>query len=121
MKSSVILTIGFLLLSVFSVHAQEAADSAAIRQTALDYIEGWYEANASRMERALHPELAKRIAYADKSGRSQLGDQGAERLIGSTRDVGGSDIPVEQHTGTTGAWTRQPAATRHHQSLRSRG
>ena len=96
MKSSVILTIGFLLLSVFSVHAQEAADSAAIRQTALDYIEGWYEANASRMERALHPELAKRIAYADKSGRSQLGDQGAERLIGSTRDGGGSDTPVEQ-------------------------
>ncbi|HEX6315687.1 MAG TPA: nuclear transport factor 2 family protein, partial [Gemmatimonadaceae bacterium] len=40
--------------------AQTAADSAAIRAAALDYIEGWYEGNAERMERALHPELAKR-------------------------------------------------------------
>src|SRR4026208_1585323 len=38
-----------------------AADAATIKQTALDYIEGWYEGNAERMEKSLHPELAKRI------------------------------------------------------------
>lgn len=31
-----------------------------IKKTALDYIEGWYEGNVKRMERALHPELIKR-------------------------------------------------------------
>src|SRR5262249_48228671 len=41
------------------------ADLAAIKQTALDYIEGYYEGNAERMERALHPELAKRIVRTD--------------------------------------------------------
>lgn len=96
MKSSVVSTLVFLLLNVFSLHAQEAADSAAIRQTALDYIEGWYEASASRMERALHPELAKRIVYTDESGQSKLGDQGAQRLITSTRNGGGSDLPADQ-------------------------
>ena len=29
-------------------------DNAAITKTALDYIEGWYAADAARMERALH-------------------------------------------------------------------
>jgi hypothetical protein len=30
-------------------------------KTALDYTEGWYAGDAARMERALHPELAKRM------------------------------------------------------------
>jgi hypothetical protein len=36
-------------------------DNSAITKTALDYIEGWYADDAVRMERALHPELAKRM------------------------------------------------------------
>lgn len=31
-----------------------------ILQAALDYIEGWYQGDAARMDRALHPKLAKR-------------------------------------------------------------
>jgi len=31
-----------------------------ILQAALDYVEGWYHADAERMGRALHPKLAKR-------------------------------------------------------------
>ena len=38
---------------------QRAADSAAVTQTALDYIEGAYSGDAARMEHALHPELTK--------------------------------------------------------------
>jgi len=48
---------------------QTAADSTAIRQTALDYIQGWYTGDGARMERALHPELAKRIVRSDSLGR----------------------------------------------------
>ena len=77
-----------------SRHVATAADSAAIRETALDYIEGWYEGNASRMERALHPELAKRIVRTDpKSGRSGLGSQSAMTLINGTKAGGGTRTP----------------------------
>jgi hypothetical protein len=76
--------------------AQTAADSSAIKQAALDYIEGWYEGNAERMERALHPELAKRIVNTDARGRNSLGQQGALTLINNTKSGGGKDTPVDQ-------------------------
>jgi hypothetical protein len=44
------------------------SDEIAIKQPALDYIEGWYEGDAARMERALHPELAKRMVSAEFKG-----------------------------------------------------
>lgn len=77
--------------------AQAAADSAGIRAAALDYIEGWYEGNAERMERALHPELAKRIVNTDpRYGRNSLGQMGALTLINSTRRGGGKETPAAQ-------------------------
>jgi len=78
--------------------AQTAADSAAIRATALDYIDGWYAADAARMERALHPELAKRNVYNDANGRSRLIQMSAMSLVNGTRSGGGSDIPAAQRT-----------------------
>src|SRR5688572_6116093 len=69
-----------------SVSSKPAADADAIKATALDYIEGWYEGNPERMERALHPELAKRIARTDpKSGRSRLDQMSAMSLVQGTR------------------------------------
>jgi putative lumazine-binding protein len=65
--------------------AQTAADSAAIRATALDYIEGWYGNNAARMERALHPRLAKRMVWADSTGKSHLVDLTARDLVQGTK------------------------------------
>jgi hypothetical protein len=76
--------------------AQSTADSAAIRATALDYIEGWYAGDAARMERALHPELAKRIVETDARGRSRLGQQSAMTLVMNTRRGGGTDIPADK-------------------------
>jgi hypothetical protein len=78
-------------------HAQPAADTAGIRAAAMDYIEGWYTGDAARMERALHPELAKRIVTTDdKTGRSQLGQMGAMTLVNKTRAGIGTEIPVAQ-------------------------
>src|SRR5688572_6478371 len=56
------------VLSAAPAAAQSAADSAAVRAAALDYIEGWYEGNADRMARAVHPELAKRIVQTNPQG-----------------------------------------------------
>lgn len=76
--------------------AQSATDSAGIRAAALDYIEGWYSASGDRMARALHPELAKRIMYADTSGNFWIRDMGATELVRGTRSGGGSRTPAEQ-------------------------
>ncbi len=77
-------------------HAQSAADSAGIRQAALDYIEGWYAADGDRMARALHPELAKRIQNIDPQGRYWIRDMTASELVRGTRAGGGSQTPAEQ-------------------------
>ena len=85
------------LVSVASLHAQStptAADSAAIRRAGLDYIEGYYEGDGERMERAVHPELAKRIVRTNEQGHSQLGQMSAMTLIAGTRGGGGRDMPV---------------------------
>lgn len=79
------------------VQAQSPADSAAIRATALDYMEGWYEGNADRMARALHPELVKRIAVRDTAtGRTMLQGMGASVLVNSTRHGYGKETPKER-------------------------
>ncbi|HEX7941220.1 MAG TPA: nuclear transport factor 2 family protein [Gemmatimonadaceae bacterium] len=76
--------------------AQSPADSAAIKATALDYIDGWYAGDAARMERALHPELAKRIVMTDAQGRSRLGQQSAMTLVQNTQRGGGKDTPADK-------------------------
>ena len=73
-----------------------SADSEAIRQTALDYIEGWYEGDAERMERSLHPELAKRMVETNPKGRSKLNQMSAMSLVQGTRRGGGKDTPRER-------------------------
>jgi hypothetical protein len=84
-------------LTAAGARAQSAADSAAIRATALDYIEGWYAGDAARMERALHPELAKRIVQTNpQNGRSALGQQSALTLVQYTRNGGGKETPTEK-------------------------
>jgi hypothetical protein len=88
---------GILLYPALSA-AQTAADSAAIRATALDYIDGWYTADGTRMERALHSELAKRNVFSDSSGRSRLIQMSAMTLVNGTRNGGGSDIPAPQRS-----------------------
>jgi putative lumazine-binding protein len=97
MKRNLCLSLGLLLLVfVAKAQAQTPADSAAIKQTALDYIEGWYEGNAERMEKALHPELAKRIVRTNPEGRSRLDQMGAMTLVQYTRRGGGKETPKEK-------------------------
>ncbi len=49
------------------------------------------------MERALHPELAKRIVNRNpQTGRNSLGQQSALTLIQGTRNGGGKDTPPAQ-------------------------
>jgi len=84
--------VAVLLLS----SAAHASDADEIKATCLDYIEGYYTADAARMERALHPDLAKRIVVKDDKGRYKLGQMSAMGLVLATRNGGGKDTPPAQ-------------------------
>ena len=74
-----------------------SAEEAAIRATVLDYVQGWYDGDAARMERALHPELAKRIVRTDAtSGKSRLDQMSAMTLVQYTRSGGGKKTPAAE-------------------------
>jgi hypothetical protein len=80
-----LLAAGFMsALAAQPLQAQTAADSAAIRATALDYIEGWYHGDAQRMANALHPDLVKRIVEAGPTGTNHLDNMTAAELIRAT-------------------------------------
>src|SRR5919106_4300127 len=76
-------------------------DHEALKKVALDYLEGWFEGDAGRMERALHPELAKRNLERLSDGSQILDTDTANQMIGWTReglgksrDVANRDIAV---------------------------
>ncbi len=73
------------------------AEAAAIKAPAFDYVESWYAGDAGRMERALHPDLAKRNPGTDPAtGKPRLEHMGREQLVQYTRDGVGSKTPPEQ-------------------------
>jgi hypothetical protein len=92
----------FAIVIVFGVLGGQAQtkvsdeDKAAITATALDYIEGWYEGNAERMERALHPDLAKRIVRTNDKGQSMLSQMSAMGLVQGVKRGGGKETPKER-------------------------
>ena len=73
-----------------------AADSAAIRRAALDYIEGWFTGDSARMRRALHPDLAKRAVMRDEQGRLFLDLQSASMLVRAAGFGFGTSLPAAQ-------------------------
>lgn len=96
-KTFSLIAIVLLVATVAVAQTGTSDESAAITKTALNYIEGWYEGDAARMESALHPELAKRMIYTDpKSGRSQFNHMGAMALVQGTRRGGGTQTPKEK-------------------------
>jgi hypothetical protein len=79
------------------------SDKEAIRQTALDYGEGWYEGDAERMERALHPDLAKRALMPDPgTGKGKIDHMTASMLVQATQKGLGTKVsPEERRTDVT--------------------
>ncbi len=100
MRRSFPVLVLLVLVCSFEARAQTIAasdaDQAAIKQAALDYVEGWYEGNPERMERALHPELAKRIVRTNQQDQSRLDQMSAMSLVQSTRRGGGKNTPRER-------------------------
>ena len=62
-----------------------------ITAAALDYVEGWFDGDADRMRRALHPDLAKRRLCVDEAGNERIETLTADQMIGWTADGEGRD------------------------------
>ena len=61
-----------------------AEDLTAVRSTVLDYFEGWFDADAERMRRALHPGLAKRSLAQDPDRTPAVSSVTAEQMVAWT-------------------------------------
>src|ERR1043166_7402950 len=92
MQKFVMLLLTIVFVSVVQVNAQQsttpagtqsASDAELIKQTALDYIEGWYDGDA------------KRIVRKDERGRYNLGQMSAMTLVQLTR-AHDSDTPKDK-------------------------
>ena len=75
-------------------HPAEEAIEAAVR----DYIEGWYEGDAQRMDRALRDDLVKRIPAEDGDAlRSVTKERMVELTDGGGGDSPGAEYEIEIH------------------------
>jgi hypothetical protein len=72
-----------------------SGDEAAIERAARDYVEGWFDGDSARMERALHPELAKRSLERDASGAEYVLTLNARSMIDMTADGRGKAQDVD--------------------------
>jgi hypothetical protein len=78
------------------------ADAAAIRATILDYFDGWFDGTPERMDRALHPGLAKhaigqgpeRADALDVTTKDEM-VEATRRGLGRTRDVPDRAIRID--------------------------
>jgi hypothetical protein len=70
-------------------------DAAAISACVLDYFEGWFDGDPERMERALHPGLAKHAIGQDPARSETLDVTTRDEMVEATRQGRGRlrDVP----------------------------
>jgi hypothetical protein len=61
-------------------------DAEAITACILDYFEGWFDGDATRMDRALHPGLAKHAIGQDAARSGTLDVTTKDEMVAATRD-----------------------------------
>lgn len=99
-RPTLLVLLGTLLFTAGALRAQVAppaeAELAAIRATALDYIEGYYTADPDRVERAIFADIAKRIPRKGSNGRVFIDRMSSLELINHAKSGDGKKIPAEQ-------------------------
>jgi hypothetical protein len=83
------------LMFHLSTQAQKKTnDSAAIRATVTNYVEGYYTGDAARMQATLHPHYLKHMIHGDIPMREWTGQQ----IVESVRSNGPADLPASEKT-----------------------
>ncbi len=77
MKKLLLVTLAMFLIAPISAQAQNDADKEAVRQAVLDYVEGIYNVEPARIERSVHPDLAK-LGFARR--RAETAYQPGEKM-----------------------------------------
>jgi hypothetical protein len=73
MKKVIFMMIAFALVWPAATRAQSNSEKEAVKQAVLDYVEGIYEVDHKRIERSVHPELAKRGFFVKKGETAYTG------------------------------------------------
>ncbi len=70
------------LLITFTTKGQTSADSLAIKQVALDYIESQHNVKPEQFERAAHPRMVKRTFWTNKkTGKEYLRETFTDAMV----------------------------------------
>ena len=94
-KLSVVILSVFILSFGLAAQTPELEKETVVK-AALDYIEGWFEGSVERMDRALHPELAKRVLRTNpQTGEETLNDLKKEQMLEFTKQGGGKQVPAD--------------------------
>ncbi|MEP6759794.1 MAG: nuclear transport factor 2 family protein [Sporichthyaceae bacterium] len=102
---------------------ERAAAEAAVVAAVLDYFEGWFDGDATRMARALHPDLAKRALEPDGQSLDETTAawmvDATGRGVGRERDPGDRkiDVKVEDVHGAIANVTVRSAVYREYVQL----
>lgn len=78
---------------VAQVKARLQAQGADALQAARDYIEGWFEGDAARVDRVLHPRFVRRIAAVSVAGDDFFWTQDRAEFLEQTRRGGDKATP----------------------------
>lgn len=100
MKTNLLLVTFITLAVSITAYSQTDADREGVKRAALDYAESYYEGNGEKMEAALSPDLAKRIANTNPQGRSNLGHMSALTLVQIIRTGSGKSTPKDEQIKT---------------------
>jgi hypothetical protein len=72
-------------------------EKAAVKAAVLNYIEGWYEGNVERMDKALHPELLKRAPRAfPPTGSMIISSLSKSNMVEYTKAGFGKKFPKDK-------------------------
>lgn len=86
-----------ILMSATAASASRAQlsrspEESEVASVARDYIEGWYTGDVDRMNRALHPDLVKRMPVGEDSLQgNQLRAVSRDRMLALTAEGGGEN------------------------------
>jgi hypothetical protein len=97
------------------------SDRAAVVATTLDYFNGWFDGDSQKMDRVLHPALAKRSLRQVDPDSDELRTVTKEQMVtwtaegeGKREDPGGDrelDVEVIDPTRTSPAWSSDHLCT----------
>jgi hypothetical protein len=96
MKISHVICVVMMSISTNNLFGQIENDSLLIKETAMNYIEGLLTNNYQRMEKAIHPELAKRVIRKDDKGNYRLSNMGYSELLYYTKTLTPKDEKPEE-------------------------